>query len=176
MRLKEPVDAPARSWPWSCLIFVYGLRILDKTGTFWFLSCIHVFDLVLKYCSDIIEGNWLQLLFHFLVLMGVVSVVIGMSFFLLWFRFFIEVFSYCTFTETFAIGFQNWFDHKWIDFEGFQWNMAFFVELSSLWTDICKNCSNLFPFWRHQIFSKVSLRGIPVYSLKLLVLFSRRIL
>ena len=47
-----------------------------------FLRCIHVFDLVLKYCSDIIEGNWLQLLFHFIVLMGIVVSVIGMSFFI----------------------------------------------------------------------------------------------
>ena len=107
MMLMEPVDAPARWWPWSCLIFVYGLRRLDKTGTFWFLSCIHVFDLVLKYCSDIIEGNWLQLLFHFFVLMGIVSWDIGMSFFLLCFKFLIEVFSFCPFTETFAIGFQT---------------------------------------------------------------------
>ena len=42
------------------------------------------------------------------------------EFFQLWFRFYIEVFSYCTLTETFAIGFQKWFEHEWIDF-------AFFV-------------------------------------------------
>ena len=46
-----------------------------------FLRCIHVIDLVLKYGSDIYEGNWLQLLFYFIVLMGVVAPVIGMSFF-----------------------------------------------------------------------------------------------
>ena len=141
-----------------------------------FLRRIPVFDLVLKNCSDINEGNWLQLLVHFIVLMGVVSSVIGMSFFLLCFRFLIEVFSFCTFTETFAIGFQNWFDHKWIDFEVFQWKMAFFVDFLSVWTDICNNCSNLFPFWRHQIFSIVSLRGILVCSLKMLVPFSLWIL
>ena len=38
-------------------------------------------DLVLKYSSDINEGNWLQLLFYFIVLMGTVASVIGMSFF-----------------------------------------------------------------------------------------------
>ena len=54
--------------------------------------------------------------------------------------------------------------------------MAFFVDFLSLWTDICTNCSNLFPFWRHQIFSIVSLRGLLVCSLIMLVHFSRWIL
>ena len=72
-----------------------------------FLRCIHVIDLVLKYGSDINEGNWLQLLFYFIVLMGIVASVIAMSFFLLCFGLKVEVFSYCTFTETFAIGFQK---------------------------------------------------------------------
>ena len=38
------------------------------------------------------------------------------EFFQLCFMFQIEVFSYCTLTETFAIRFQKWFDHQWIDF------------------------------------------------------------
>ena len=46
-----------------------------------FLRCIHAIDLVLKYGSDISEGNWLQLLFYFIVLMGIVASVIGMGFF-----------------------------------------------------------------------------------------------
>ena len=46
-----------------------------------FLRCIHVFDWVLKCGSDINEGNWLQFLFYFLVLVGIVASVIGMSFF-----------------------------------------------------------------------------------------------
>ena len=52
-----------------------------------FLSCFHVIDLVLKFGSDIQERNWLQLLFCFIVLMGVVASVIGMSFFQLFFGF-----------------------------------------------------------------------------------------
>ena len=52
-----------------------------------FLRCIYVIELVLKYCSDINEGNWLQLLFYLIVLMGIVASVIGMSFFQLCFRF-----------------------------------------------------------------------------------------
>ena len=85
-----------------------------------FLRCIYVFELVLKNCSDIIEGNWLQVLFHFFVLMGKVSWDIGMSFYLLCSRFLIEVFSFCTFTEKFAIGFQNWF---WSQMDWF-WSLS----------------------------------------------------
>ena len=40
-----------------------------------------MFDWVLKCGSDINEGNWLQLLFYFLVSVGIVASVIGMSFF-----------------------------------------------------------------------------------------------
>ena len=52
----------------------------------YFLRCIHVFDLVLKCGSDIKEGNWLQLLFYLLVLMGIVTAVIGLRFFSAVFR------------------------------------------------------------------------------------------
>ena len=76
--LMEPVNAPARWWPCACLNCVSGLRRLEKTLNF--LRCIHVIDLVLKYGSDINEGNWLQLLFYFLVFMGIVTAVIGLSF------------------------------------------------------------------------------------------------
>ena len=34
-----------------------------------------------QLCSDINEGNWLQLLFYLIVLMGIVASVIGMNFF-----------------------------------------------------------------------------------------------
>ena len=83
--LMEPVNAPACWWPCACLKCVSGLRRLEETLNF--LRCIHVFDLVLKYGSDIKEGNWLQLLFYFIVLMGIVASVIGMSFFQLCFMF-----------------------------------------------------------------------------------------
>ena len=54
--------------------------------------------------------------------------------------------------------------------------MAFFVDLISAWTEKCKKCSSVFLFGQHQIFSMFSLRGILVCSLKLLLLFSRRVL
>ena len=75
----EPVNALAHRWPCACLKCVSGLRRLEKTSNF--LRCIHVIDLVLKYGSDINEENWLQLLFYFIVLIGIVASVIEMSFF-----------------------------------------------------------------------------------------------
>ena len=77
--LVELPNAHARWWPCTCLKCVSGLRRQAKTLNF--SRCIHIIDLVLKYASDISEGNWLQLLFHFNVLMGIVTGVIEMSFF-----------------------------------------------------------------------------------------------
>ena len=69
-----------------CTCSLVALRVPEMC--FWpaktrknFLRFIHVIDLVLKYGSDISEGNWLQLLFYFIVLMGIVASVIGMGFF-----------------------------------------------------------------------------------------------
>ena len=76
--LTEPVNAPAGCWPSACLKCVSGQRRLEKTLNF--LRCIHVIELVLKYGSDMNEGDWLQLLFYFIVLMGIVASVIAMSF------------------------------------------------------------------------------------------------
>ena len=116
--LMEPVNATAPWWPCSCLKCVSGLWRLEKTLNF--SRCIHVIDLLLKYPSELNERNWLQLLFDFIVLMGIVASVIGMSFFSCGSDF-IEFFSYCTLKETFAIGFQKWFEHEWIDFRVFCW-------------------------------------------------------
>ena len=54
--------------------------------------------------------------------------------------------------------------------------MASFVDFISVSIDICKNCSFVNRFWGHQIFLMFSLRGILVCSLKMLVLFSHKIL
>ena len=148
--LMEPIKAPAHRLPCACLKSISGLRRLEKTSNF--LRCIHVIDLVLKYGSDINERNWLQLLFYFIVLIGIVVSLIGMSFLQLCFRFQVEVFSYCTLTETYAIGFQKRFDHEWIDFTVFCWKKASFVDLLSVWTKICKNCSIIVLFWGNQFF------------------------
>ena len=112
--LIELVKAPARWWPCARLKCFSGLRRLEKTLNI--LRCIHVNDLVLKYGSDINEGNLIQLLFYFIVLMGIVDSEIGMSFLSFVSGFRLKFVSYCTLTETFAIGFQKRCDHDWIDF------------------------------------------------------------
>ena len=78
------------------------------------------------------------------------------------------------FTETFAIGFQKWFDHDWNTFVKFCWNTFRLVDFISAWTEIWKKCSNSFSFCRHQIFSMISLRGIPVCSSKKSLVFRHR--
>ena len=40
-----------------------------------FLRFIHVFDLVLKYCSDINEGNWLQFVFYPIIMMDIPQIL-----------------------------------------------------------------------------------------------------
>ena len=75
----EPVNAHALWWPCACLECVSGLWSLEKTLNF--SRCIHIIDLVLNYGSDINERNWIQLLFYFIVLIGMAVFVIGMSFF-----------------------------------------------------------------------------------------------
>ena len=77
--LKEPVNAPAHRWRCAWMKYVSGMRRLEKILNF--LRCIHVFDLVLKYGSGIYEENWLQLLFYFIVMIGIVASVTGMIFF-----------------------------------------------------------------------------------------------
>ena len=73
---------------WYCTCSLLALRVPDLC--FWparnrissnFLRCIYVNDLVLKYGSDINKGNWLQLPFYFIVLMGRVACVFELSFF-----------------------------------------------------------------------------------------------
>ena len=76
--LMEPVIAPARWWLCGCLKCVSGLRRLEETKNF--LRCIPVFDRVLKCGSDINERNWLQVLFYFILLMGIVTAILGISF------------------------------------------------------------------------------------------------
>ena len=59
-------------------------------------------------------------------------------------------------------------------FWGFSFENDFFVDFISVWTEICKKCSIVFLFWRHQFFSMFRLRGLLVCSLKMLLHFSHR--
>ena len=71
----------------------------------------------------------------FLVLLkGIVASVVGLSFCNLFIKFEIGFFSYHFFAETFAIGFKNWFLHKWIDFEVFCLNIPRGLDFESAGT------------------------------------------
>ena len=170
--LMEPVNARARWWPCACLKCVSGRRRVEKN----FLRCIHVIGLVLNYGSDINEGNWLQLLFYLIVLMGIVASAIGLSFF--------------SYVSGFRLKFSRialWRKRLQLDSKSDLTTngliLGFFVGKWLLWLTsylyglkFAKNCSINFLFWRHKFFSMFSLRGILVCSLEMLVLFSHRIL
>ena len=174
LMLLEPVDAPNRWWPCACLTCVSALRRLERN--FIFVRCIHVFDLVLKYGSDIIEGKWLQLLFYFIILTGRVTAVIGIRFFSAVFH----VLDWSFLLLHFDGNVCNWIP-KMI-WPRMDWFWGFLLEKSFFrWLNICMDWNlqellNFHSFWRHQIFSIFSLKGILVCSLKKLVLFSHGIL
>ena len=172
--LMEFVNAPARWWPCARLKCISGRRRLEKALNF--LRCIHVFELVLKCGSDINEGNWLQLLFYFFVLLGIVTALIGVSFFSAAFH----VLDWSFLLLHFDGNVCKWIPKviwHWMDwFWDFLLGNGFFC-----WLHICMDWNlqemlNCFSFRRHQIFPIFSLRGILVCSLKKLVLFSHRIL
>ena len=172
--LREPVNEPARWWHCACLKCVSGLRRLKKTLNF--LRCILVVDLVFNYGSDINEGNWLQLLFFFNVLMVIVTSVIGMSFFLAVF----QALDWCCLVFYIYGSVCNWIPNEiwprkdW--FWDFLFENGFFVDFRSVWIENLNYRSIIILLLRHQSFSMFSLRGILVCSSKKLVLFRHRIL
>ena len=85
---------------------VAGLQILEKNLNF--SRCMHLWNLVLKSCSDIHERSLIELPFIFTELVIIIASfasLVGMSLFHFWVTCQVEIFSYCTFTETFANGF-----------------------------------------------------------------------
>ena len=111
-----------------------------------FLRCLHVFEQMRNYYSDINESNWLQSLFYILVWMGIIAPVNGLSFFIcvlgVTLKFSrIAVSGKCLQLESKTvltmIGFFS---------EIFCWNMPHFVDFMSAWTKICMKCSIFFSF------------------------------
>ena len=160
--LMKLVNATARWWPCARLKCFSGRRRLEKALNF--LRCIHVFELVLKCGSDINEGNWLQLLFYFFVLVGIVTAVIGVSFFSAAFY----VLDWSFLLLHFDGNVCNWIP-KMI-WPRMDWFWGFFVGkwLLSSTSYLCglksARIAAFYLFWRHQIFSIFSLRGILVCS------------
>ena len=113
---------------------------------------------------------------YFIVLMGIVTVVIGIRFFSAVFH----VLDWSFLLLHFDGNVCNWIPKviwPWMDwFWVFCLEMASLVDFISVWTEICRSCSIFILFWRHQFFSMFRLRGILVCSLKMFLLFRRRIL
>ena len=173
-KLVEPANAPAPRWPRGCLNCVSGLRRLEKTLNF--LRYILVIDLVLKYGSDINEENWLQRLPCFIVLIGIVVPGFGLIFFSSVFQVLDWNFIILLFDGNVCNCIPNKIWSRMDCFGFFVWKMASFVDLISVLTEICKIWSLFILFWRHQVLSILSLRGILVCFLKTLVIFSHMIL
>ena len=142
LTLMEPVKARARWWPSACLKSVIGLRRLEKTLKF--LRCIHVFDRVLKYCSDINEGDWWHLLFYFIVLMGIVASVFGMIFFSCVSGFRLKFSGTAFWRKRLQLDYKSDLTTNGLLLDFFCWKMAHFIDFISVWTEICKSCSFVF--------------------------------
>ena len=108
------------------------------------LRSIHVFHLMLKFCSDINEGIGIQFLLHFVILVKIVASFIRLSFLICGSGFRLKISRIALLRKMFAIGVQNCFDRKWSDSGIFCWNMPCFVFFISVWTEICQKCSNFF--------------------------------
>ena len=149
MMLMESVNPPASWWPCACLNSVSGLRRQEKNLNF--LSCIHVFELVLKYCSDINERNWSQLFFYFIVLTDIAASILKMSFLICISGFRLKIFRIAVSQKRLQL--ESKTDTTTGLFLVFNWNMRSFDDFISAWTEICMNCSIFNPFWRDQNFS-----------------------
>ena len=125
-----------------------------------FLRCIYVIDLVLKYGSDINEGNLLQLLFYFIVLLGTVASVTGMSFFSCVSGFRLKFSRFALLRKRLQLDSKSDLTTNGLIVGLFCWEMASFVDFISVWTKICNNCSIVILFWRHQIFSMFLVWGV----------------
>ena len=136
-----------------------------------FLRCLHVFDLVLKYCSEINEGNWLQLLFYFIVLMRIVASVIGMSFL----SYIFPVLAWSFLALQCHGNVCNW--NPKLIWPRLRFFWSFLLEYASFrrfhfcidW-NLHELLSGYF-FWRDQSISIVSLRSILVCFLQMIVRF-----
>ena len=162
------VAAPARAWN----VFL-ACEDWKKSWTFWdaYMSLTWCSNMVQTQMKEIGYSFSLTTLYWLVWLLPLLE-----SVFQLFFGFWIEVFSYCFKTETFAIGFQKWFGHEWIDYGFFLLENGFFH-----WRAICLDWNQhdlliCYSFLTTSFFSMFSLSGILVCSLNKLVLLSHAIL
>ena len=133
-------------WPAEC----------GKHLNFW--RCIQNLRLVLRG-SDTNEGRCKHFCFCWLFCWVKLHHWMENHFFYLWVRFEVEVLLCSIFTEIFAIGFQNWFDHDWNEMECSCWSSLRSISsnLHGLKSVICVY------FQRYDVFLIFNLRGVKVF-------------
>ena len=141
-----------------------------------FSKCILAFDQVLQGCSDINYWNWMQLSFHFIVLIDIVVSIVGTCFFncvsRLRLKFFL-FFSYCFLRKRLQLVSKTDLITNGLSLGFFLKKLGrYSLTFGSEWTKNFKKCWNLCLIWRHQDFSITSLRVIPVCCSNVLVLCS----
>ena len=114
---------------WSSTALSAWFRSVKTWKKLELFEKLHVFDLLLKYCSDIKEGIGIQLHFYFFRFVNIVASFTRKGIFHLWFKFQVGNLSHWTFIETSAFGFRNWFDHEGNDFGDFLLESASFCRL-----------------------------------------------
>ena len=160
-----------------------ALRVIDLC--FWpaktrknmnVLRCIHVFGLVLKSFAEMNEGNRLQLLFYFIVLMGIVALVIWLSFSYLGFGCFRLKFSSIALSrKRLQLDSESDVTTTGLFLESFVWLCLVLLTPYLHIVKLSGIVELFFLFWRHQVFSIASLKGSKVCSLIFLVFCSHRI-
>ena len=165
-----------------CTCSLVALRVPENC--FWaaktrktleFLRCIYGIDSVLKYGTDKIEGHWLQLLFLLHSSLAVVASVNGLSFLAIF-----QILDWKLLALHFDGNVCNWIPK--VIWPRMDWSWSFLFENGfPRWLHIFTDWNrqellNCYSFWWHQILSMFTSRGILVCSLKMLVLFSHRIL
>ena len=161
-----------------------SVTLLLSTTCFWPANtrnnliarrCIHILGLLLASFSEMIEGNWQISVFLFFVGDFIWMVDVGVNFLHLRLKLWLQFSPFALILKRFAIVFRNLIEHKWIDFGVLCSNMPHFVVIISSLTESCRSFSNMFLFWRHQVFSIISLMRILICFSMLPVLFSLKI-
>ena len=150
--LIETVNVLARLRPCACLKFVSGLWKLEKNMNFW--RCFYGLDLVLNYGSDIIKGDWLQLLFYFTLPLiekpPLRDWVSSAKFQFLDWSFLVLHFDgkVCKWIPILIWSWMDWF----CGFLAFCSKMASFVDFISWRIEICNKCWIVFLFEDFEVF------------------------
>ena len=111
MEILESKIVPAHWGSCSSMKCVSGLQRLEKLE-------LHVMHTILGSCAQMLfRHKWRKrdkYVAFFIVLVNVDARLSCMSFSCKVFKFWLVSFSYCTFSETFAVLLQKWINHQWI--------------------------------------------------------------